>query len=663
MGSINIGNQLISYNFKEEIASKGFNKLNYKIFPKGVYYGGSFNKIDDNSIHISPTILLFEDVNNLVSIKIETLDVATVEVNNSNVFVIGRFSWVDTENNFMDFLAVDEISILESDIVFGRVQYNGLVLTTNFDYSRKTIANNIYYDFLTSNPPFRVIPTFPYSNNVRVLSSNGSYIHNGKKIEITNSVLSPSFSFPVSLNGRRDVVGISSDTNTIAIIQGNDDSEKSIPNIPYNVLPIAIVTFPPSTISTVRGTYIEYIHPFQYKSSLLTDDDIFNLIKPLFTETDGLDGDSIDGIDGNIIVESLREISNITGISIPLNQGFPYDPFVVPPNMVVLYSSDNIPDGGLMCNGTFGTPNLLDKYLYSSENFGVLGGAFTHDASSHGSAPEHNGNSTTPGSWSVQTTSNGAWSYAKSAHFHMTPAHSHTGLVNHEPLFTHLIPVMGLNHIYKNAVLLSINNLFIPSISKWKEQLNKYIKMAAYIASGGSATHNHDDNSLISSFSNAPLNTLGNSTTSGSVPNMSNHRHYLYHRHTSNNNPTYKNVVPYKVIGDRINTDLQSGTIGLFTTDDIPSGWQKISYSALLRLAENSSTGGSNTHNIIETPTSLDSSWLSATQSLSWATYSATAGSEKPTTISHSHGISSHVHSEFTESMPPYVGLILAIKQ
>lgn len=312
MGSVDNGNQIISYDFKEAIVSEGFNKLNYQLHPIGVYYGGEFVKVSDTQIEVLPLYCLFEDSTAKATIRIETLDNAVIDVDNTKQFIVCRFQWLNTENNFMDFLALDSVDILPTDLILGRLQYTGIVLNTTYDYSKKSYVNVLYYDYFNTAQPLRVVPTFPYSDSVKVLSSNGSIIHDGKVINI-NDTTSPSFSFPVSVNGRKDIIGIDSDTNTVVIVQGADSIGAPLPVVSSSILPVGIITFPPSTISTVKGHYITYINPYFYKTSNITDLEMFVRLKTVSGSVDGLDGDTLDTHHATYYTDKIDEIATLLG--------------------------------------------------------------------------------------------------------------------------------------------------------------------------------------------------------------------------------------------------------------------------------------------------------------------------------------------------------------
>ncbi len=316
MSTINNGNQTLTYDFKEEILSVGFNKLNYKLHPQGIYNGGDFVRISDTIIEITPLYCVFEDDVNKLSVRIETTENATVTVDNTKQYIVARFTWVNSENNFMDFVAVDYLDIQATDLILGRFQYIGIVLQETFDYSKKSWVNS-KYSYFCNNPCFRVVPTFPYSNFVEVLPSTNKFIHNSKVIEITVKQTSPSFVFPVSSYGRKDIVAVDSTTNSIVVIKGADSSGAPLPSFEHNQLPIAIITFPPSAISTVKGEYIHYIHPDFYKSSNITDIELFTRLKTVSANDNGLDADLLNDVHATYFTNKINEVYVSLGLTPP----------------------------------------------------------------------------------------------------------------------------------------------------------------------------------------------------------------------------------------------------------------------------------------------------------------------------------------------------------
>jgi hypothetical protein len=264
MGSVDNGGQILSYDYKEQGTSAKFNRLHYKVVPRGIYAGGAFSKVDDTNITIAPLITTFEDIVNSVTIRLETTTPATLVVSSVNLYVIGRFTWLNTENNFMDFLAVPFSSITASDLVLGKLTYTSSTLSTTFDYSRKSWSPYYYYNGLKEttsvdvyNPYFKTYATSPYSTSVIV--SPGKAIVGGKIVTLSTATTSPAFTFPVSSNGRTDILTLNS-VGSLSVITGADTSGAPTPIIPVNVLPIAKISFP-ALATEIQGNYIEYLNP------------------------------------------------------------------------------------------------------------------------------------------------------------------------------------------------------------------------------------------------------------------------------------------------------------------------------------------------------------------------------------------------------------------
>jgi len=260
--TVNVGNQVLLYSYKQEVTSEGFNQLNHKLHPHGIYSGAEVTKVDENNILISPTLCVFEIPENKATVRIETNSDVSLFVTQVNKYVVLRFDWKNTEFNFMDIKAISEIDIRPLDLVVCKCIYENDVLI-GFDYSRKSWSYNHYNKIANYDPPFKVIAHEPYDQSVRILPG-GPYIFNGKILQVSNEIDTYNFTFPIPVSGRKDVLCLDSASNVI-IVTG---TSLSLPIIKTDYFPIAIITFPANTtISTVRGDYITYIHPNQFLSS------------------------------------------------------------------------------------------------------------------------------------------------------------------------------------------------------------------------------------------------------------------------------------------------------------------------------------------------------------------------------------------------------------
>jgi len=267
MGTINKGGQVHLFDYRQEITSQGFNQHTNKLFARGIYSGGELFKISDTQVSLSSFLSVFEDIDAKVTLKIETTEAVIIESPSIAVtpYIIGRFTWQNAEENYMDFFAVAEINLLPTDLIFGKIVFNGSTII-DFDYSQKSWSYNYYHDILSYEPPFRVIPNDPYDNKVLVLPG-GPYTIQGRQVTISTPTESPAFTFPISSNGRTDVVYVDSQDSSVGIIQGEDISGVPTPQTANSQFPIAIIRFPPSSTAVVKGSYIEYLHPDNFRSN------------------------------------------------------------------------------------------------------------------------------------------------------------------------------------------------------------------------------------------------------------------------------------------------------------------------------------------------------------------------------------------------------------
>jgi hypothetical protein len=270
MGSTNIGNQILTYDYRQEVIAEGFNRLNYKLLPRGIYEGGGLLKINDTTVNILPFVCLYNYASGDtgVAVRIETKDSATVySVSPATPYIIGKFIWINTEENYMDFQAVNENDIVNDYIVFGRAIFNGSVMTTSFDYSKSTYPILKTLNLLNNSvPPFYVVPNTTsggYTNQVKVFPG-GPLFFNGNLL-IINSETTLTIN-PAPSTGRTDIIYISSVNNSLYVKEGVTTAGAPLPTLSIDSLPIAIISMPGNT-SIVQGNYITYIHPYNFLSN------------------------------------------------------------------------------------------------------------------------------------------------------------------------------------------------------------------------------------------------------------------------------------------------------------------------------------------------------------------------------------------------------------
>ncbi|HRT34189.1 MAG TPA: hypothetical protein P5023_07120, partial [Bacteroidales bacterium] len=203
MGVTNIGQQTISLDFKAPGQARLINQLMHGVVPTGIMYGfvlvpnSGANTVTIESSEANPSLMLIADSNNDMSIRCECTANITIPCEVTKRTVIARFSWLEVEDNFVDFYCINELDVEPTDIILGTLVYDGSTLTANVDYSSRTNSplNTIseldtFFDVLPDLIPSQKISVFP-----------GKAIINGVLVE-TNSTIE--FTMP-------DATGISND--------------------------------------------------------------------------------------------------------------------------------------------------------------------------------------------------------------------------------------------------------------------------------------------------------------------------------------------------------------------------------------------------------------------------------------------------------------------
>lgn len=251
MGAINIGNQILTFQYRSEATSERFNRLTHEVLDPGIYSGGAITKVSDIQIEVAPFVCLINDDTNNTQIRGETQDIATISVDNTATFIIARFAWDNTINNYMDILAVTKANIQAGDLILGRLDYDGVTLNPAVDYTEKTLPLAIN---ILDPDVLRVTSQDPYDNTVRI--GAGKVLMAGAVVDVSAQD-SPTFDVPIGSNGRIDLVSLTPE-GAIDIKKGNEVLPLEKPSTPPGYLPLAYIHFEPNT-SIVKGSYIESI--------------------------------------------------------------------------------------------------------------------------------------------------------------------------------------------------------------------------------------------------------------------------------------------------------------------------------------------------------------------------------------------------------------------
>lgn len=151
---INSQNKVFFY--KQSLKSDEFNRVFSKTLPTGIYEGGSFQYINENTFYINPFSIVIEDRNNrdiAVRIRIIQQLLATITPSLDYPLVIARFTWEEGIESYLQILQVSEtegtntLELNPKDIILGKlnlVDIGGVVTIRpqpySFDYTRKNIS-------------------------------------------------------------------------------------------------------------------------------------------------------------------------------------------------------------------------------------------------------------------------------------------------------------------------------------------------------------------------------------------------------------------------------------------------------------------------------------------------------------------------------------------
>jgi hypothetical protein len=206
--NVNYGNQVLVFSFHQEARSKGFNQGFCDILPYGVYTGGVLTRLNDNLIQIGETTTIIRsNEEDKVALRIETTEAQELIVDHTKPYVILRFGWVDSDNNFMDMrivgwstdpFEVDENKLWPLDIVLGKVQFiessvesgKFIVDPVNpFDLSRRKDVflketESVYSQFRVSAS--EVYPRRVYVSGGQVNTSKGRFVVVGGEYPVSD---------------------------------------------------------------------------------------------------------------------------------------------------------------------------------------------------------------------------------------------------------------------------------------------------------------------------------------------------------------------------------------------------------------------------------------------------------------------------------------------
>lgn len=310
MGSTNLGNQTLTFDFKQEGTSEGFNKIMYNLIPKGIIKGGELTKLTDSTVSISPFLCFFEDTSVETGTRLETSSDVSVSVSQANNYIVGRFNWLNIEDNYMDFLGVSSSNIQPTDLIFGRAIYDTLGVLQNFDISEKSWSREYYENFKSNYPNFHVM--YNPTDSSKIIINKGSAFINGNLVTLSSPYVLQYSDLNVT-NSRKDLVVID-ESSSISIIKGDDSVTPTVPKCPQNKLILAVITLP-SNPSTIEGTYIQNIYSSNPSLNSELVDNVVTLSKINDETKSTLETYGYYCVDANS--DNISDTSKIFDISLP----------------------------------------------------------------------------------------------------------------------------------------------------------------------------------------------------------------------------------------------------------------------------------------------------------------------------------------------------------
>jgi hypothetical protein len=281
--NINYGNQVLVFSFHQEARAKGFNQEFCDILPYGVYTGGNLTRLNENLIQIGElTTIIRSNEEDKVALRIETIELQNLTVDPSKPYVVLRFGWSNSDDNFMDMRAVgwstdpfetDEDKFWPLDIILGKVQYvdrSGISIIdpgNPFDLSRRKNvflkeAESVYAQFRVSVSEINHKKV--YVSGGRVNTSKGRFIISGGDY--------PSEDIPdTTTQSRTDLIVVNA-LGEIQLIQGTPSASNPAPAPKYGTYKVCAEIRRGSNRTDVKGSDIVQLVDASRRGQWLAED-------------------------------------------------------------------------------------------------------------------------------------------------------------------------------------------------------------------------------------------------------------------------------------------------------------------------------------------------------------------------------------------------------
>jgi hypothetical protein len=334
----------------------------------------------------------------------------------------------------------------------------------------------------------------------------------------------------------------------------------------------------------------------------------------------------------------------------------------VPSNVVLLYNQ--MPSTGYICDGSNGTPNLINKALAALDTPLQVGGNDTHYGSDHGQVTLGFSyyNATWRGKCSIGSDGSDAYQDTNSTlynHTHNSIGIGSGGTCDLRLPGKKLIPIIGQYQIEPNCIFLRANSVSLGYLLYLSDLIGKYLYLANTV---GDASYTNSVTHVSTTVSTSVFSPQF-FTGSHRYPDMPCEHWHSVSVDVEHNSPTpvTKTYIPYQTTSHLGWNDVPSGTIVFVVDNNLPSGYSWISFSSAALLKGNSTSDGivgSTTHNHgISIP--------SQSTSADWKIAQQQGPNQDIDYLDTGHTVFSHNMSMTigsANSMPAYVTLRLAVK-
>lgn len=263
---INLGSQVLTFDYLQAGTAESFNKINYRIFERGIYTGGIISKYSASQIEISPMVFYIEDSTTELGVRVETtvpFQSSTTpgddfQITSTKTYIVARFTWSNTEAWYVKFWALENPGAIESDdIVIGKLIYSGSTLQTTVDYSLRTVPSIVRLQETVTD--LRVTLNTVASDSVSI--SAGVALINGRYV----SVSAQNIDVPATVaNPQVDIVYIKTDGTPA--VQTNNGGTLTVQG-----LPIARIYRTGTPGVSVNGYHIENLNTVAHKIGTYLD--------------------------------------------------------------------------------------------------------------------------------------------------------------------------------------------------------------------------------------------------------------------------------------------------------------------------------------------------------------------------------------------------------